>query len=89
MLRDVYAFNFGTEELGMQGIDDESVEDRLERGGYRHDWFVDALRSIKEDQKRLAETQEEIVEDRDIEAPDVRDLPEWDPGRYRDETEGD
>ena len=87
MLREIYAYGFGADEIGYD-IDDESIEDRLKRGGWRFSWLRDSLEAIKEDQREIKQTQRETVEalEKDIEVPETKDLPEWDPDRYRDET---
>ena len=82
MMREAYAYLFGADELGLR-LDDESVEERLDRDGAKHDWLVESLELIREDQRRIAES---LRED-DAEPPEVRDLPEWEPGRYRAERE--
>ena len=77
MLREVYAFAFGAEELDMS-LADDSVEERLQRGSRRFE-------AIVENQERLAETQEEILMRMDIdeEAPEILDADDVDNGRWR------
>lgn len=77
MLREVYAFAFGAEELDMS-LADDSVAERLERGQVRFDIIV-------ENQERLAETQEKILMRMDIdeEPPDILDADAVDNGRWR------
>jgi len=84
MLREVYAFAFGAEEVGWS-LDDESVEERLERGTLRFEWLQESMEHIEETQREIVRTQEEIVErrDLDIETPEVRGTPDWDPSDYR------
>jgi hypothetical protein len=77
MLREVYAFAFGTEELDMS-LADDSVEERLQRGSRRFEVIV-------ENQERLAETQEEILLHLDVDEdpPEILDADDVDNGRWR------
>jgi len=77
MLREVYAFAFGAEELDMS-LADDSVEDRLKRGSKRFEVIV-------ENQERLAETQEEILLHLDVDEdpPKILDADDVDNGRWR------
>jgi hypothetical protein len=81
MLLELYAYNFGAEELGM-ALDDDSVEERLERGNERFDMLVEGQRRIYRNQEKLAESLSEDVEMEELSAEHDRD-------RYRDERRSD
>jgi hypothetical protein len=87
MLMEAYAYIFGAEELGYD-LADESAEERLRRGKERFSWFQDALAVVVENQQEIRNKQRELAEGReeDIDVPPVRDLPDWEEDRYRDEN---
>lgn len=77
MLLELYAFNFGADELDMN-LEDESVKERLESRER-------CLQKVAEGQHRIVENQERIVDrlEKDVE---LRDLPaDQDRDRYRDQ----
>jgi len=81
MLLELYAFNFGSDQIDMS-LEDDSVEERLERGNERFERLVKG-------QRRIYENQEKIVDrlDHDVE---LRELPsKHDQDRYRDERRND
>ena len=77
MLLELYAYNFGAEEVDMS-LDDSSVQERLERGNERFDMLVEGQRRIYRNQEKIVESLNDDV--------DVREPPaERDRDRYRDE----
>lgn len=80
MLLELYAYNFGAEELDMS-LDDSSVEEQLNRGTERYETLVEGQHRIFRNQEKIVEALNEDVE--------VREPPtKHDRGRYRDERRG-
>ena len=81
MLLELYAYNFGAEEVDMS-LDDSSVQERLERGNERFDMLVEGQRRIYRNQEKIVGSLNDDV--------DVREPPaERDRDRYRDERKRD
>jgi hypothetical protein len=90
MLREVYAFAFGAEEVGMS-LEDDSVEERLARGAARFDYVAESQERLERDQQKIYDRQEEIAValgvDDEVGDVALEGLPDWEPGRYRNERE--